>query len=294
MIDVGQLKKYDYVEIGGKIGQVASIDYYREVDDEHEEITVTWGNMSTTDFIVPNKEIKKIEPLTLKVGDRVRCINDWIFVSGVKVGTEGTITKIKTNGEVEIDFDGCDCWQTTSRPTLFLKKVNLGEEKMEFKKVNKLGVEKVIFNAPATILFRNGKKYITKSYQEEFDQEKGLALALLKSFGISYLDLKRMLKDAHNQKQKIEKEAEVVEQPKDNVVETKTTKRGRPRKIKVGDKVRVLSSTSDGNAHIKKMIGTICEVYSIPKGNVDYYGVWQADKKEWWAFSEYELELVKE
>lgn len=271
MIDVGQLKKNDYVEIGGKIGQVKSIDYYREVDDEHEEITVSWGNVSTTDYIVPNKEMKKIEPLALKVGDRVRCINDWIFVSDVKVGTEGTIAKIKTNGEVEIDFDGCDCWQTTSRPTLFLEKVNLGEEKMikvgdivtvkcgndtknnycinsnmetmerenkgyevkdirnggvlvevkdghttwnfhindvklfnkgeekmEIKKVNKFGVEKVIFNAPATILFRNGKKYITKSYQEEFDQEKGLALALLKSFGISYLDLKRMLKDAQS------------------------------------------------------------------------------------------------
>lgn len=98
----------------------------------------------------------------------------------------------------------------------------------------------------------------------------------------------------HNQKQKAEKEAEVVEQPKDRTVEPKTTKRGRPRKIKVGDKVRVLSSTSDSLPKVKKMIGTICEVHSIPEGNVDYYGVWQADKKEWWAFNRDELELVKE
>lgn len=55
---------------------------------------------------------------------------------------------------------------------------------------------KVIFNDPATILFVDGKKYIAKAHDEEFDCEKGVLVCLMKSFGISHLDLKRMIKSA--------------------------------------------------------------------------------------------------
>lgn len=55
---------------------------------------------------------------------------------------------------------------------------------------------KVIFNDPATILFVGDKKYVVKAHDEEFDAEKGLSMALLRYFGISHLDLKRMIKSA--------------------------------------------------------------------------------------------------
>ena len=66
--------------------------------------------------------------------------------------------------------------------------INKGE-----KKVNNY---KFIFNDPATILFVNGKKYIAKAHDEEFDCEIGVLVCLMKSFGISHLDLKRMIKGA--------------------------------------------------------------------------------------------------
>ena len=68
-------------------------------------------------------------------------------------------------------------------------------------------VEKIIFNKPATIVFAKGNKYKVKaSIGEKFDKEKGLALALLKMFGISYPDLKRMIKNADDQDAKKKKE----------------------------------------------------------------------------------------
>lgn len=66
--------------------------------------------------------------------------------------------------------------------------INKGE-----KKVNNY---KFIFNDPATILFVNGEKYVAKAHDEEFDCEKGALVCLMKSFGISHLDLKRMIKNA--------------------------------------------------------------------------------------------------
>lgn len=59
---------------------------------------------------------------------------------------------------------------------------------------------KVIFNPPATILYMNGKKYISKAYEEDFDEEKGLLMCLAKANGISHLELKRMIKNAKRPK----------------------------------------------------------------------------------------------
>lgn len=56
--------------------------------------------------------------------------------------------------------------------------------------------DKVIFNPPATILWRNGKKYVSKAHNEEFDEEKGLLMCLAKANGITHLELKRMIKNA--------------------------------------------------------------------------------------------------
>lgn len=63
----------------------------------------------------------------------------------------------------------------------------------------------VIFNEPATILYRNGKKYVSKCDKEDkFSEELGLALCLLKSFGVSYSDFEKLLKGAKRQGNKNE------------------------------------------------------------------------------------------
>ena len=55
---------------------------------------------------------------------------------------------------------------------------------------------KVIFNNPATILFINGNKYVSKVHNEPFDEEKGLLMCLAKANGISHLELQRIIKNA--------------------------------------------------------------------------------------------------
>lgn len=58
----------------------------------------------------------------------------------------------------------------------------------------------VIFNEPATILYKDGKKYVCKCDKEDkFSEELGLALCLLKSFGVSYSDFEKLLKGAKRQ-----------------------------------------------------------------------------------------------
>ena len=63
---------------------------------------------------------------------------------------------------------------------------------------------KVIFNPPATILIKNGKKYVSKAHEEKFDEEKGLLMCLAKANGITHLELKRMIKNAKRPKKKDE------------------------------------------------------------------------------------------
>lgn len=47
--------------------------------------------------------------------------------------------------------------------------------------INRLEIEKVIFNEPATIVFwSDGSKTVVKCANEEFDKEKGLAMAICK------------------------------------------------------------------------------------------------------------------
>ena len=69
---------------------------------------------------------------------------------------------------------------------------------------------KVIFNPPATILYMNGKKYVSKVHDEEFDEEKGLLMCLAKAHGHSHGELKQMLKNAKRQTNK-KKEIKVME-----------------------------------------------------------------------------------
>lgn len=73
----------------------------------------------------------------------------------------------------------------------------------EFEKIRQLCCEpktEAIFNEPATILYKDGKKYVCKCDKEDkFSEELGLALCLLKSFGVSYSDFEELLKGAKRQ-----------------------------------------------------------------------------------------------
>lgn len=83
--------------------------------------------------------------------------------------------------EVEFKRDGCD--------SLYKAMSNLKCEN-KYKKID----FKVIINPPAVILFKDGKKYVAKAQDEPFNAERGLTIALLRSFGIGYSDLQKMLK----------------------------------------------------------------------------------------------------
>lgn len=66
---------------------------------------------------------------------------------------------------------------------------------------------KIIINEPAVVFIKNGKKYVSKAHDEEFDAEKGLLMCLAKANGVTHLDLKRMLKKATYQSKKLEDKA---------------------------------------------------------------------------------------
>lgn len=91
-----------------------------------------------------------------------------------------------------------------------------------------IDIEKIIFNKPATILYANGERYVTKAYKEDFDSEKGLAISLLKAFGISYLDLQRLIKSATVQEKKVPKKKVETK------VDKSTPKTEKPKKKCIG------------------------------------------------------------
>lgn len=103
-------------------------------------------------------------------------------------------------------------------------------------KFNKKGI-KVIFNNPATILFIDGKKYVSKAHDEEFDEEKGLLMCLAKAQGISHLELKRMIKGAERPSKPLPpKERKSINGVSIRIEKLELAKkRGRPKKTKEGD-----------------------------------------------------------
>ena len=63
-------------------------------------------------------------------------------------------------------------------------------------KLDPANIDKVIFNPPATIVvFKDGTKEIVKTHQEEFDPEKGFAIAMMNiMFDGNKSALKRLMK----------------------------------------------------------------------------------------------------
>lgn len=76
-----------------------------------------------------------------------------------------------------------------------------------YKCVEKMLIEKVIFNPPATIVFwHDGEKTVVKANNEPFDPEKGLAMAYTKKAlgnrGNYYEEVRRWLPDCYKKEEK--------------------------------------------------------------------------------------------
>ena len=78
--------------------------------------------------------------------------------------------------------------------------------------------DKVIFRDKATILFKDGKKYVTKCNAEDtYDREKGVLMALAKAHGYSYRDIEKMVAEAEIQGSKRMIEVKRLARPGDTV-----------------------------------------------------------------------------
>ena len=74
-----------------------------------------------------------------------------------------------------------------------------------------VGIERVIFNAPATIvIWKDGSKTVVKCAEEDFDHEKGLAMAIAKKAlgnkGSYYSVFKKWLPDISGEDTDVDKE----------------------------------------------------------------------------------------
>lgn len=61
---------------------------------------------------------------------------------------------------------------------------------------------KVIINKPATIIIEGNKKTVVKCSNEQFDVEKGVAMALIKHLGINRSQFLKLIKNAYIQEKK--------------------------------------------------------------------------------------------
>lgn len=253
-----------------------------------------------------------------KIGDKVRAT---IGVDGI-FGELGIIVDTdRDNGQWLVQFyndiDGHDgnsfttsgktylnghCWYLDSTD---LELIELKVKKQVNSQKPQESKYKVIFNDPATILFVDGEKYVTKAYMDEFNPEVGLAFCLLKSFGISYLDLKRMIKNATVQEKKQDNrqttEKKVTSEDVIRAINSCEFESNIPfifndpkpsQKFQAGDKVKVLKVNGTFNPDILSMVGGVYEVKS--RSYKDMVKVYNADKSRFYTFRTDELELYTE
>ena len=180
-----------------------------------------------------------------KVGDKVRVRKDLIpdtkygdvyFVYSMK-NMCGKIVTIK-------DFYSDNC-------NMYLKEIGYlwSPEMLEPVKEDKL-----IFNGNATILFKDGKKYVTKcDASDTYDREKGLLTVLAKANGYNYETIQEMLKNATTDKD----------------MEVREVKR----KAKVGEYIKIVDATMNGYNCIAYENGDICKVIKENKKS-ESDGIW--------------------
>lgn len=340
MIDVGEAKVGDIVELNGKAGRVLKVESHRMIDDECEFLTVNWGR-EIKQLIIPEPTANLIKSNEKKIkSDAYYKFNskegyiDFLETAekdGLRwfEGQEPTNKDCINYYDGKVDFYinvdqncclsyGNDCLKH-SAATLWTKETTKGITatithlnskiyltKNEFNALYKGDFKemKIIINEPAVVLIKNGKKYVSKAHNEEFDAEKGLLMCLAKSNGISHLDLKRMLKSAAVQNKKVKKEktenqvkvaVEKIEtQPveENEVVSPKGRHRGKPFYFYVGDKVIVRDCDYYRNTTNAKARALLNHIYEIQEDKSDFAGtVYVVNGVE---FSGSELEPVKE
>lgn len=106
-----------------------------------------------------------------------------------------TPTRFGEIGKCEIVLTGNEIDYINSY-SMYGKEVTLTKDLTNTAKFSRF---EVIFNKPTTILKYNGKTYISRPHNEEFDEEKGVLMCLVKALGISHSDLKRIIKNAKRQ-----------------------------------------------------------------------------------------------
>ena len=103
-----------------------------------------------------------------------------------------------------IDTDLADSIMDTLRYATLIDE-DRARAKEKIKEYEKMKIENVIFNDPATIVFwRDGSKTVVKAKDEPYDPEKGLAMAIAKKAygneGNYYNEFKKFIKDAKEEK----------------------------------------------------------------------------------------------
>lgn len=308
MIDVGQAKVGDIIEWRGDRARVLKIERHRTIDDECENLLVDWGTRCSQ-FYIPESEATLIKSNEKKIKTgayyKFNSKEDYIdfLETAEKEGfiwncgskpTDETMREIYVYENFYILADkrllyGRD-YSTHSTATLWTKEtpkeitvtMNACDDRIyltghKFNTLYKGDFKemKIIINEPAVVLIKNGKKYVSKAYNQEFDPEVGLAMCLLKSFGVSYLDLKRMLKSAAIQNKKVKKEKtenqvkvaveknETKTVEENEVISPKGRHRGKPFYFYVGDKVIVRDCDyyrNTTNAKAKALLNHIYEI----------------------------------
>lgn len=250
-----------------------------------------------------------IEVGELKVGDRV--LDKFNNKFGTVIDIEYNRLIDDESELITFEHDGLKTLALIRTPIEedFIEKLKNKKKKNKGDKEMKTSKYEVILNDPAVILFVNEidpyrqRKYVSKAHNEPFDPEKGLLMCLAKANGISHLDLKRMIKNAKNQKKspviekfnKLSKEIETIKQSTTNkensVVSPKGKKRGQPYKFFAGDKVIVRDCDYykyTTNANAKQLLNKVLE---IGQDNSDFAGsVYIVNGFE---FSGSELEPIK-
>lgn len=135
-----------------------------------------------------------------KFGDRVKVIDEIITREKNIKGHCGTVIGV-LNDWVGVEFDknisGHNCAGSSfGRTGKHGHCWNCKCDKLEL--VNK-STDRVIFKDNATILFKDGKKYVAKCCEgDTYDREKGLLVCLAKANGITFNDLQEMLNSAED------------------------------------------------------------------------------------------------
>lgn len=340
MIDVGQAKVGDIIEWKGDRARILKIERHRTIDDEYENLSVDWGTRHSQ-FYIPEREatLIKSNEKKIKTGTyyKFNSKEDYIdfLETAEKEGLRWFGGQEPTNKDcinyydgkvdfyIEVDQDCCLSYgseftkqfvailwtkETTKGITATITHLNskIYLTKNEFNALYKGDFKemKIIINEPAVVLIKNGKKYVSKAHNEEFDAEKGLLMCLAKSNGISHLDLKRMLKSAAIQNKKVKKEkpenqvkvaVEKIETKtveENEVVSPKGRHRGKPFYFYVGDKVIVRDCDYYRNTTNAKAKALLNHIYEIQEDKSDFAGtLYVVNGVE---FSGSELEPAKE